>query len=192
VEAKQLALGDFGADPVFKSATIEGVNDIYRPLLCRQWGPEPPCLFVGHNPSTADALAEDPTTRRWAAFARRWGRGGYYAVNLYPYRATDVSACYTWRDGRGPANDIEVGIMMAKNIDLIFETAQKCMCVVVCWGDLAREQGVVEAAIRRLRASGKAILCFGYTKSGAPKHVMARGKSRVPDDFQPIPYPPLG
>lgn len=184
MEVKQLALGVFAPDPVFRSATIEGVGDIYRPLLCRQWGPEPPCLFVGHNPSTADALQEDPTTRRWQSFARRWGHGGYYAVNLYPYRASAPADCYAWRDAQRESNEVEVAIAMAKNLDLIEETARKCTRIVVCWGDLAREPDVARTVSARLLTVRSHLCCFGLTKSGNPKHPMARGRSRVPDDFE--------
>lgn len=62
----------------------------YRYQLWRVWNPKlPKCLFLMHNPSTADAFIEDPTIRRCINFAKDWGYGGIYVGNLSPYRATD-------------------------------------------------------------------------------------------------------
>jgi len=172
-------------------SAISGARSEFRWHLGRRWDDRPLMLVVGHNPSTADSEREDPTTRRWAHFARAWGHGGYIAVNLYPYRATDVDRLYHWRDGYMESSEVDVGIAMSRNLDVVHEMAERCERVVACWGDLAREPGWVDAIVRRLRSARPNLHCFGYTKGGAPKHVMARGKSRVPDDAQPIPYPPL-
>lgn len=62
----------------------------YRYRLWRIWDESKPfCLFVMHNPSTADAFMEDPTIRRCMGYAKAWGYGGIYVGNLSPYRATD-------------------------------------------------------------------------------------------------------
>lgn len=178
------------SDPVIaRGAAVDG---LYRWKLWRQWETRKPwVLFVGHNPSTADSALEDPTTRRWQHFAARWGFGGYTAVNLYPYRATDVDDCYAWRAGRGPAFEMEVGIAMDRNLEVIRGEVPKCSRIVVCWGNLAREASVIERTRRALQfpngsSDPRKLECFGFTKSGFPKHPMARGRSRVPDDFQPV------
>ena len=46
-------------------------------------------LFVGLNPSTADATADDPTIRRCAGFARSWSFDWLLMGNLYALRSTD-------------------------------------------------------------------------------------------------------
>jgi hypothetical protein len=173
-------------------SAISGLRSEYRWHLGRRFdGEHPLMLVVGHNPSTADGQREDPTTRRWAHFARAWGHGGYIAVNLYPFRSPTVEICYAWRDGIMDWNEVEVGIAMERNFTTIVEQASICSRAVVCWGDLAREPGVVLRVADALSKIFPALYCFGYTKNMAPKHPMARGKSRVPDDFQPVPYPPL-
>ncbi len=59
----------------------------YRYALGRIWNPTtPPALFIGLNPSTADARQDDPTIRRCIRFARDWGYGGLLMGNLYAYR----------------------------------------------------------------------------------------------------------
>src|SRR5215217_1316798 len=61
-----------------------------RYKLWRLWDfSKPYCLFIMHNPSTADADQDDPTIRRCIAFAKSWGYGGIYVGNLIPYRATN-------------------------------------------------------------------------------------------------------
>lgn len=62
---------------------------LYRYRLWRIWDDSKPlCMFVMHNPSTADAQEDDPTIRRCVGFAKSWGYGGIYIGNLSPYRAT--------------------------------------------------------------------------------------------------------
>ena len=62
----------------------------YRFQLWRIWDDSKPlCMFVMHNPSTADANVDDPTIRRCMGFAASWGYGGVYIGNLSPYRATN-------------------------------------------------------------------------------------------------------
>ena len=47
------------------------------------------CTFVMLNPSTADEYREDPTVRRCWNFAKDWGYGSLYVLNLFTYRSTD-------------------------------------------------------------------------------------------------------
>ncbi|MES2137565.1 MAG: DUF1643 domain-containing protein [Pseudomonadota bacterium] len=45
--------------------------------------------FVMLNPSTADAVQDDPTIRRCIGFAKAWGKGGIVVINLFAFRATN-------------------------------------------------------------------------------------------------------
>ena len=52
--------------------------------LIRRWDAEKPwVMFIGLNPSTANAHTDDPTIRRVVRFAKDWGYGGVYMLNLY-------------------------------------------------------------------------------------------------------------
>jgi hypothetical protein len=65
----------------------------------------PAVLFVGLNPSTADATVDDPTIRRCVRFARDWGYGGLCMANLYAFRSTDPKGLRGVVDPVGPEND---------------------------------------------------------------------------------------
>lgn len=93
----------FDQDPNSQRGAIISECGNYRYQLWRLWDfTKPYCLFIMHNPSTADALEDDPTIRRCIAFAKSWGYGGIYVGNLIPYRATNPkdlitagwNACY--------------------------------------------------------------------------------------------------
>lgn len=69
-------------------------------------------VFVGLNPSTADANNDDPTIRKCAGFARLWGFNHLVMVNIYAWRATrpkDLLAQME-RDIAVPQNEEEVRI----------------------------------------------------------------------------------
>lgn len=56
----------------------------HRFVLWRIWDDElPKVAFIGLNPSTADAITDDPTIRRVRRFAKDWGYGGFYMLNLF-------------------------------------------------------------------------------------------------------------
>ena len=78
----------------------------YRYTLTRVWSLERGLvLFVGLNPSTADAERDDPTVRRCVGYARRWGFGGVLVANLFAYRATDPRDLLAVSYPIGPRND---------------------------------------------------------------------------------------
>lgn len=149
---------------VEKAAAIISDDGLYRYRLDRVWDPDK-CrvVFVGLNPSTADATQDDPTVRRWRGFAKAWGYGGFIVVNAYAYRATSPAVL---KDGLqqganmiGPENDVYLKSIFNEHTG-----------VVVCWG--ANIQPARSARVRELLAlaGNRNPLCFGLTKRGHPKH----------------------
>ena len=64
----------------------------YRQLMRRWTGPafgDRYILFIGMNPSTADATVNDPTCAREWTFAQREGYSAMAKANVGDYRATD-------------------------------------------------------------------------------------------------------
>lgn len=99
---------------------------LYRYWLWRKWSDGGKRVtFVMLNPSTADALMDDPTIRKCVGFAKRLGFDELFVVNLFAYRATEPKELQRvgWRIAEGPANDNH--------------TATACMLaslVIAAWG----------------------------------------------------------
>src|SRR4051812_40135006 len=93
----------FGPEPTPAPPTVLGSAilsdcDRYRYLLGREWADGPTAVFVMLNPSTADALHNDPTIRRCLRYAQVWGCGALMVANLYAWRATDPDDLWTAED----------------------------------------------------------------------------------------------
>jgi len=150
----------------------------HRYWLARIWDRTRPILVVCmFNPSTADANRDDPTISRLCKWATRWGYGGILVVNLYSLRTSDpteLQGCE--RQAFGDAQPEA----WAAALDI---AARQETPVLVAWGALgsAFASGpFLDAAI------DLDLICLGTTADGRPKHPMARGKSRVPDDQEPL------
>lgn len=131
----------------------------YRYSLWRIWDEEKtPVVFIGLNPSTADEMKDDPTIRRCMGFARRWGYGGIYMVNLFAYRATSPRDLFAFKaDPIGHNNDAT----------LHHYTGMPCVLVVAAWGNHGTFLGRGLEVAQALKVS---MHCFGYTKAGQPLH----------------------
>ena len=162
----------------------------YRWMLTRVWGGGPLVCFIGLNPSTADALRNDPTVWRWVHFANAWGFGGFVAVNLYPFRAANPDACKRWAEGMDNG-DPEVRDKLLRNVDVIEQHARAAEMAVACWGTSTWDDRWPDLVVNLLCNPGPGqrgipLHCFGITAGGSPKHPMARGLHRVPNDQQPL------
>lgn len=160
----------------------------YRFTLTRVWRGGPHVCWIGLNPSTADHRGDDPTVRRWIAFARAWGFGGFVAVNLYPFRTPNPEACRRWANWPNNGPDWHARDVIMHNVDVVAAEAKRAALVVACWGADPWDETFVEHVIEEI-TSGEApyptIHCLGRTLGGDPIHPMARGRHRVPDDAKP-------
>lgn len=128
----------------------------WRYVLWRLWDNSKGYVnFYGLNPSTADEKTDDHTIRRCIGFAKLWGYGGIYMLNLFAFRATQPADMREAKDPVGSNND---------NLLVVYHrTAQLS---VACWGTNGTFQGrdkVVTALLDDL-------YCLGTTKDGHPKH----------------------
>lgn len=118
-------------------------------------------LFIGLNPSTADAELDDPTIRRCIGFARRENFGGLLVTNLFAYRATSPSDMKNAVQPIGESNEY-----------WLEQSIKSCKAVIVCWGNngshLNRNVQINE--MLKTHSHNTPILCFGKTKYGQPKH----------------------
>lgn len=138
-----------------KAATISDCGR-YRYTLSRVWDESlRQLLFIGLNPSTADAEQDDPTIRRLIGFATDWKFGGMLMGNLFAYRATDPKELSECEEPVGRYNNYWLEIM-----------AQKVGIKVACWG----AHGTLLKRDKQVLSMLDSFFIFGLTKEGMPKH----------------------
>lgn len=129
---------------------------MYRYALTRRLGlGERTILFIGLNPSTADATYDDPTIRRCVGFARRMGYDVLLMANLFGWRATDPRRLKGVRDPVGSQNDV-----------WLRKLARMADTIVAAWGNGASSS---ERPSEVLAWFGR-VYCFGQTDLGQPRH----------------------
>lgn len=143
----------------------------FRYALWRRWDPAGPVVcFIGLNPSTADARADDPTLRRCMRFAHDWRFGGLVMANLFAYRATNPAALRQAPDPVGPRNNHWLRRLSAQ-----------AALTVAAWGNGGR-LGARDAEVLRLLG---AVSCLGTTRTGAPRHPLYLPASTRPRLWSP-------
>jgi hypothetical protein len=168
------------------------IEDNLRWELRRIWGTGGRFLtWLMLNPSTADADKDDPTLLRIIKWAKLWGYDGLIVVNLYPFRSPSPEEMKRWHS-LGSFN----AQLYARNVAHILQAlADSNGAVVAAWGgSLPKPEGVpvflryIEHMARRERQLELTWRCLGVSKAGQPIHPMARGKNRIPDDHQLVPF----
>lgn len=173
-----------GAHPFHLTSMIGAVlsdDRQHRYWLWRRWAHGLPMLVTAmFNPSTADERKDDPTIKRLCGWANRWGYGGVLVVNLHSIRSADPAAVRWMAPGRSWGDAQHHALAHALDMAEQQETP-----VLVGWGDLATDDDIRPFAEA---AAGLPFICLGTNASGSPKHPMARGRARIPDDQEPVPY----
>lgn len=162
-------------------STVISDCGLYRYRLEREIAASGPTFaFIGVNPSTADATADDATVRKWIGFVKRWGGARFLVGNAFAYRSTDVRALASLpgADAIGLMNDWHV-MQMAAHADVI----------VPCWGSAAKVPPSLRSRFsflaEMLTGAGKPIRVFGLTKSGDPLHPLMLPYSTELRDWKP-------
>lgn len=141
------------------------VTGRYRYRLWRKTSDSPTdnrVLFVMLNPSTADALVDDPTVRRCVGFAQREGADRLDVVNLFGLRSPKPHLLRLADDPVGPDNDRHIA-----------EAAADADLVVLAYGSLkydswlARADDVLGVLSDR---HGGILWTLGSTANGCPRH----------------------
>jgi hypothetical protein len=160
------------------SAAVISPCGIFRNSLTRTWDEVLPVLpVVMVNPSKADHHVNDPTVLRLIAFARRWGYGGILIENLNEYRSSHPSELELAADPVGPETDRHLRALVDRGGDIL-----------VAWGNNGTFKDRDKSFLKMAREAGARLICLGTTGGGHPKHPLARGKHRVPEDFEPVPF----
>jgi hypothetical protein len=179
----------------------------YRWLLTRRWLPDAGeqgyVLWIGLNPSTADAKRDDATIRRLVGYAKRWGFTGIAVANLFSFVATDPKDLYRAEDPIGPDDH---------GLKRLLAAASGADRVVACWGartrmasevdyfgrihggrrDIPREHFLAGRASDVCRALGdRELWCLGKTRGGHPRHPVRLGYDVQLERFDGLSrYPP--
>lgn len=123
-------------------------------------------VFLMLNPSTADAMNDDPTISKCTAFADLLGWGGISVVNVSTLRSTD------------PEKTVEQGFPNHTHASVGFSAAARAaprgMHVVLAYGanvSKGRGKEAVAEAIQRLQKYNPTFYRLGEpTKDGHPRH----------------------
>ena len=115
-------------------------------------------VFVLLNPSTADALEDDPTIRRCVGFGKRWGYRELTVVNLFALRATSPAVLRQHGTAAiGSHNDD--ALRWARN-------APRTRTVVAGWGNHGMH---LERDLAAMAIAGP-MMALRTTKLGCPAH----------------------
>lgn len=129
-----------------------------RYLLTRVWDESlPMATCIGLNPSNANESKDDLTIRVLCTVLKNHGYGGLFMTNLYSVVTSD------------PKKLRELYTNVRGNEMWISDAAERSKDVIFCWGDFSQAY-FPATRIKRLFPNA---LCFGKTKSGAPKHPRA-------------------
>lgn len=167
----------------FSSGAIISEDERYRYVLFREWrghgsdenwrwfdavdgnghklGVPKTCLFIMLNPSTADALNDDPTIRRCVSFAKAWKYDRLEVVNLFAYRTKSPSELKALLDKDDPVG--------RSNIKYVQQAMTDAGLIVCAWGVHGSHLDQDETVLGWLPFERK-IYSLGTTKDGSPKH----------------------
>jgi len=127
----------------------------YRYVLWRIWDrTRPMIMFIGLNPSTANENDDDPTIRRVKEFARQWGYGGIYMLNLFTFITAYPKEL---RESNYPTQ------LADWYIRVYSEKSEK---VILMCGSFP----IAEKRLKEVKANLSESFCFGKNKNGSPKH----------------------
>ena len=158
-----------------KKAIISDCNK-YRYELHREWDKKKgKVLFIMLNPSTADGVEDDLTTRRCIKYAERWGYGGIMIGNIYPFRAKRPKDLKKWLN---EGSDYAFWKSGDDNRNHVQDMMNQCDLTVCAWG--CNHKGIPEW-IKEIKGIHYLELCDdGIT----PKHPLGN----LSKDLKPIAY----
>jgi len=129
-----------------------------------------PVLFIMLNPSTADAVSDDPTIRRCIQFTKDMGGTKLTVCNLFALRSTDPEQLLKAEDPIGPDN---LMVLMSELKDHTFGE------IILAFGN--------HKAVKKFDLSifdHFNVKCLGTTKNGMPRHPLYLKKDTKPVEWK--------
>jgi len=127
----------------------------YRYSLWRIWDSDKPkIMFIGLNPSTAGYSNDDPTIKRVVSFAKQWGYGGIFMLNLFTIITSDPRALRNC-----PDRDRKADVFL-QMYDYLVQR------VVFAWGNFKESKERAQEVIRMFPNA----YCLKKNKDGSPRH----------------------
>lgn len=178
-------------DPVREASLSDGC----RWWAKRAWGAGPCALWCGANPSEADGMRDDPSMQRMMDFSLRNGFGSMVVINAVPHVSShpaDAVAWWkriNWDDGPSPEAEL-----WQRHISECVAQLLATKTRIAIWGNCLPPE-IITDFLQDLADATDADwgddefapvewLCLGTNGNGTPRHPLARGKSRIPDDFK--------
>ena len=130
-------------------------------------------IFVGLNPSKADAITNDLTLIRLISFCTLWGYGSLTVINLFGKITKDPRQLLSNEDPIGSQNDS----VLNKNI-YYWSKAQMCD-LWIGWGTKGIIMNRNKKVLSQIKKScSKKPLIIGLTKAGHPRHPLYTSKEK--------------
>lgn len=155
---------DEGGDMVTRRWAVFSPCRKFRYVLNISWdATKPQLVFFMLNPSTADAMKNDPTVERCQRRAQAMGFGSVVIINLFAYRATNPKDMLAADDPIGRRNDDWIEQILTR-------TAMTRGEVICAWGTMGGHRGRDAAMVAMLDRCGPTVKVLDLTKDGHPKH----------------------
>lgn len=149
-------------ETLFQTKEAKGADfsecGLYRYSLWRVWDDSKPLvMFVGLNPSTANATTDDPTIRRCKSIAKNLGYGGFYMCNCFSYISTNPAMLQ--------AETLEATV---RNGTIMRRVANSCAAIIFAWGNfpVVTKMGLD----KKLSEAFPNAMALQINKNGSPKH----------------------
>lgn len=132
----------------------------HRFELWRIWDFDKPfVMFIGLNPSTANQTQNDPTISCVYKFAKSWGYGGFYMMNLYSVISSNPEKIFECEDP------------LLNNDQYLDQVSKICKDVVFAWGKFKQaSQSRIDEIINKYPNA----LCI-TKRDGVPVHPLWAG-----------------
>jgi len=140
----------------------------FRFSLWRIWNEDKPrVMFIGLNPSTANEYKSDATITRVTGFAKDWGFGGFYMLNLFTYITPypeELKQC---------SDPEKLSDFYLQNI------SEKCKRVIFAWGTFKQAKERAEHVIKMFPDA----FCLYKNNDGTPIHPLYVKADTIPVKF---------